>query len=136
MLVSNLKKMSNSLNQFKMEFKEELINEIISRDFSNNSDDLWVIMIEDKIFCPVGAGMFHVTQQQAWRHFYNEYHWRIKSAYKIDKYGDNYWKIRNTITETDTQIWNAFKSELYQNYNFRIIQWKDAKRDVCSESRD
>ena len=119
-----------------MEFKEELINEIISRDFSNNPDDLWVIMVEDKIFCPVGAGMFHDTQQQAWKHFYNEYHWRVKRKYKLHNYGEDWWKNSHLIKETDTQIWNAFKSELYQNYNFRIIQWKDAKRNVCSESGD
>ena len=118
-----------------MEIKKELINNIIGRDFNNNPDDLWVVMVEDKIFCPTGAAMFHDTREQAWKHFYNEYHWRVKSTYKRDKYGANYWKFGTTITETDTQIWNAFKSELYQNYNFRIIQWRDAKRYVCGESR-
>ena len=118
-----------------MEFKKELINEIFSRDFSNNPDDLWVVMVEDKIFCPTGAAMFHDTREQAWKHFYNEYHWRIKTAYKKDKYGNDYWKFGKTITETDTQIWNAFKNEMFNNYDFRIIQWKDAKRDVCSEGR-
>lgn len=118
-----------------MEIKKELIDKILDRDFNNNPDDLWVIMIEDKIFCPTGASMFHDTRDQAWKHFYNEYHWRIKTDYKRDKYGDNYWNLRNQITESDTQIWNAFKSELYQNYNFKIIQWKDAKRNVCGESR-
>ena len=118
-----------------MEIKKELINKIINRDFDNNPDDMWVIMIENKIFCPTGSAMFHDTQQQAWKHFYNEYNWRVKSDYKIDKYGKDYWNFRNQITESDTQIWNAFKSELYQNYNFRIIQWKDAKRYVCGEDR-
>ena len=118
-----------------MEFKKELINDIIGRDFNNTSDGMWVIMIEDKIFCPTGAAMFHDTRDQAWKHFYNEYHWRVKSKYKTDKYGQDYWKNRSSVVETDTQIWNAFKSELYQNYNFRIIQWRDAKRYVCGENR-
>lgn len=92
-------------------------------------------MIENKIFAPKTGTMFHFSKEQAWKHFYNEYNWRVKSEYKTDKYGYDYWKIRNQITESDTQIWNAFKSELYQNYNFRIIQWKDAKRYVCDEGR-
>ena len=118
-----------------MEFKKELINDIIGRDFNNTPDDLWVVMVEDKIFCPKGAAMFHDTRDQAWKHFYNEYHWRIKSAYKRDKYGDNYWKLGKTITETDTQIWNAFKSEMFNNYDFRIIKWKDAKRELSERDK-
>ena len=118
-----------------MEIKKELIDKILDRDFNNNPDDLWVVMIEDKIFCPTGASMFHDTRDQAWKHFYNEYHWRVKSDYKRDKYGDSYWNLSSQIPESDTQIWNAFKSELYQNYNFRIIQWRDAKRYVCDEGR-
>lgn len=117
-----------------MEFKKELINDIIGRDFSNNPDNLWVIMIENKIFCPTGAAMFHDTREQAWKHFYNEYHWRVKTQYKKSKYGDNYWNNRHSIAETDTQIWNTFKNELFNNCDFRIIQWRDAKRDVCSEA--
>ena len=114
-----------------MEIKKELIDKVIGKDFTNTPDNLWVIMVEDKIFCPTGAGMFHDTQQQAWKHFYNEYNWRIKRFYKEDKYGSDYWTVSATIrAETDTQIWNAFKSELYQNYNFRIIRWKDAKREL------
>lgn len=119
-----------------MEIKKELIDTILNPDFrSDNLDDMWVIMIEDKIFAPEGGAMFHFSKKQAWKHFYNEYNWRIKREYKIDKYGDDYWHLRNQITESDTQIWNVFKNEIYQNYNFRIIQWRDAKRDVCCESR-
>ena len=119
-----------------MEIKKELIDTILNPDFrSDNLDDMWVIMVEDKLFAPKTGAMFHSSKEQAWKHFYNEYNWRVKSRYKCDKYGDNYWHLRNQITESDTQIWNAFKSELYQNYNFRIIQWRDAKRDVCGESR-
>lgn len=120
-----------------MEIKKELIDRILERDFqSDNLDDMWIIMIEDKIFAPKGAGMFHFSKEQAWKHFYNEYNWRVKRGYKIDKYGVSYFDIRHQITESDTQIWNAFKNEIYQNYNFRIIQWKYAKADVCSEIRD
>lgn len=119
-----------------MEIKKELIDNILSSDFqSDNLDDMWVIMIEDKLFAPTGGAMFHFSKEQAWKHFYNEYNWRVKGGYKRDKYGDDYWHLRNQITESNTQIWNAFKSELYQKYNFRIIQWKYAKRDVCGESR-
>lgn len=122
-----------------MEIKKELIDEILNRDFqSDNLDDMWVIMIEDRIFAPKGGAVFHFSMEQAWKHFYNEYHWRVKRNYKIDKYGNDYWTYANNskVIESDTQIWNAFKSELYQNYNFRIIQWKYAKRDICGESRD
>lgn len=119
-----------------MEIKKELIDTILISDFqSDNLDDMWVIMIEDRIFAPKTGAMFHFSKEQAWKHFYNEYNWKVKGKYKTDKYGDKYWNLRNQITESDTQIWNAFKSELYQNYNFRIIQWRDAKRDVCGESR-
>lgn len=118
-----------------MEIKKELIDNILSSDFqSDNLDYMWVIMIEDKLFAPKNGAMFHYSKEQAWKHFYNEYNWRVKGAYKVDKYGDNYWNIRSQITESDTQIWNAFKSELYQNYDFKIIQWRDAKRNVCGES--
>lgn len=116
-----------------MEYKKELIDKIINRDFTNNCDDMWVIMINNKIFCPTGASMFHDTQQQAWKHFYNEYHLRVKSSYKTDKYGTDYWRKSVNRTETDTQIWNAFKTALYCDYNFRIIKWKDAKENVCGE---
>lgn len=119
-----------------MEIKKELIDKILDSDFqSDNLDYMWVIMIEDKLFAPKSGAMFHSSKEQAWKHFYNEYNWRVKNNYKVNKYGEGYWYFRNKITESDTQIWNAFKSELYQNYNFRIIQWKDAKRYVCGESR-
>ena len=119
-----------------MEIKKELIDKLLDKDFqSDNLDDMWVVMIEDKIFAPKTGAMFHFSMEQAWKHFYNEYHWKVKGKYKTDKYGYDYWRISNQITESDTQIWNAFKSELYQNYNFRIIQWKDAKRYVCGETR-
>lgn len=118
-----------------MEIKKELIDKLLDRDFqADNLDNMWVIMIEDKIFAPTAGTMFHFSKEQAWKHFYNEYNWIVKRYYKEDKYGENYWNLRNQITESDTQIWNAFKSELYQNYNFRIIQWKYAKRYVCGES--
>ena len=119
-----------------MEIKKELIDKLLDRDFqADNLDDMWVIMVEDKLFAPETGAIFHSSKEQAWKHFYNAYHWKVKGKYKTDKYGENYWNVRNQITESDTQIWNAFKSELYQNYNFRIIQWKYAKRDVCGESR-
>lgn len=120
-----------------MEFKKELINEITKKDFANNPDDMWVIMMENKIFCPTGAAMFHDTREQAWKHFYNEYHWQVKNKYKQDKYGTNWWSGRASIIETDTQIWNAFKNEMFNTYDFRIIQWKDAKRELseCNKSK-
>ena len=119
-----------------MEIKKELIDKLLDNDFqSDNLDNMWVIMIENRIFAPKNGAMFHFSKEQAWKHFYNEYHWRIKSAYKKDKYGNDYWKFGKTRTEADTQIWNAFKNEMFNNYDFRIIQWKYAKRYVCGENR-
>jgi hypothetical protein len=117
-----------------MEIKKELINKTLGRDFVDESqlDDYWVVLIGNKIFAPVGSRMFHETQQQAWKHFYNEYNWRIKNRFKRDKYGDNFWNAKKD--ETNTQIWNAFKTALYCEYDFRIIQWKDAKENVCSKA--
>jgi hypothetical protein len=127
--------MSNTLKIIKMEFNKELINDIIGRDFNNTLDNMWVIMVENKIFCPTGTAMFHYTREQAWKHFYNEFNWRVKNKYKSTKYGDDWWKLRKTIPETDTQIWNAFKNELFNNYDFRIIQWKDAKRELSERDK-
>ena len=116
-----------------MEIKKELINKTLGRDFVDESqlDNYWVVLIGNKIFTPTGSRMFHETKESAWKHFYNEYHWRIKSNFKRNKYGDNYWTCKKD--ETDTQIWNAFKTALYCECDFRIIQWRDAKRDVCGE---
>ena len=66
-----------------MEIKKELIDKILSSDFqSDNLDNMWVIMIEDKIFTPKCGAMFHFSKEQAWKHFYNEYNWRAKKRYK------------------------------------------------------
>lgn len=118
-----------------MEIKKELINKTLGRDFVDESqlDNYWVILIDNKIFAPLTSRMFHENAQSAWKHFYNEYNWRIKNNFKRDKYGNDYWSFKRD--ETDTQIWNAFKTALYCEYGFRIVQWKDAKRDVYSESR-
>ena len=35
---------------------------------------------------------------------------------------------------TSRNVWDAFKTQLYEDYGLKIIQWKDAKRDVCGES--
>lgn len=119
-----------------MEIKKELINRTLGRDFVDESqlDNYWVILIGNKIFAPTCSRMFHESKESAWKHFYNEYNWRIKGNFKRDKYGDNYWTCKKD--ETDTQIWNVFKTALYCEYDFRIIQWKDAKRDVCCQSRE
>lgn len=120
-----------------MNISKELVNKVLGSDFkSDELDNYYVIMIGDKLFAPPGSRMFHQFADSAWKHFYNEYNWRIKNRYKVAKYGERWWDVRKTITETDTQIWNAFKSELYKNYNFRIIQWKDAKRELCKSERD
>ena len=118
-----------------MEIKKELINKTLGRDFVDESqlDNYWVVLIGNKIFAPVGSRMFHETKESAWKHFYNEYNWRIKNSFKRDKYGDNFWNAKKD--ETDTQIWNAFKTALYCEHDFRIVQWKDAKRYVCGEDR-
>jgi hypothetical protein len=119
-----------------MEIKKELINKTLGRDFVDESqlDDYWVVLIGNKIFAPTCSRMFHESKESAWKHFYNEYNWRIKSDYKTDKYGHDYWRKSVNRTETDTQIWNAFKTALYCEYDFRIVQWKDAKENVCSKA--
>lgn len=120
-----------------MNISKELVNKVLGLDFkSDELDNYYVIMIEDKLFAPTGSRMFHQDADSAWKHFYNEYNWRVKNKYKTTKYGEHWWNIKNTITETDTQIWNAFKSELYNNYNFRIIQWRYAKKELYKSERD
>lgn len=118
-----------------MEIKKELINKTLGRDFVDESqlDNYWVILIGNKIFAPTCSRMFHENKESAWKHFYNEYNWRIKNNFKRDKYGNDYWSCKKD--ETDTQIWNAFKTALYCECDFRIIQWKDAKRYVCCQGR-
>ena len=119
-----------------MEIKKELINKTLGRDFVDESqlDNYWVVLIGNKIFAPLTSRMFHETKESAWKHFYNEYHWRIKSNIKRNKYGDNYWTCKKD--ETDTQISNAFKTALYCECDFRIIQWRDAQRNVCCQNRE
>lgn len=120
-----------------MNISKELIDKVLGSDFkSDDLDNYYVIMIGDKLFAPYASRTFHENADSAWKYFYNEYNWRVKNRYKVAKYGERWWDVRKTITETDTQIWNAFKSELYKNYNFRIIQWKDAKRELCKSERD
>lgn len=122
-----------------MEFTKELTDKILASDFiqCNNLDDAFVIMYNDKIFAPKQGRMFHATYQDAWKHFYNQMHWRVGNYVKNDfakSLGfDNWWKCNITYPKSNRQIWEEFKKVVFDN-GFRIIRWKDAKRDVCSES--
>lgn len=121
--------------------KKELINKIINRsvvpyDFL---DDYWVIITNEGIFAPPQGRMFHVSRDQAWKHWYNEMHWRSYMEYKKDYAERNNLSLSNswsmTVDKSGRQIWEDFKESIVEEVGFRIIQWKDAKRDVCSESR-
>lgn len=120
--------------------KEELINKILNKEMASFDalDDYWVIIIKNKLFCPRHGATFHDTKEQAWKHFYNEFNWRVKSEYKkdyADSIGVGYYTHGLSYPKTSRAVWEEFKNDLFVMFNFRIVQWKDAKRDVCGEIR-
>lgn len=118
--------------------EKELINKIINRSVVPYDclDDYWVIVTNEGIFAPPQGRMFHVSKDQAWKHWYNEMSWVSHREYRkeyAERNGinvDNYWHIQTD--KTKRQIWEDFKESVVEECGFKIIQWKDAKRDVCS----
>lgn len=121
-----------------MEINKELINTAIKPDFISlgELDECFVILLEGKLFTPKQGRILHGSYDEAWKHFYSQMHWRIKNMYKR-KFAESrgykdWWSCRDQVDKTDRQIWEEFKSEIIENYGFKIVRWKDAKRDVCS----
>lgn len=117
-----------------MEFTKELTDNIIDGEFKSPQllDEMFIIIYDGKIFAPKQGRMFHLTREDAMKHFYNEYHWRAKSKYKKHFFGVEYWKKHPNIDLTDRQIWEEFKKFINKDCKFEITKWKYAKQDVCS----
>lgn len=122
-----------------MNIDKELIDRITQEDFRKceNLDDMFVILLDGKIFAPKQGRMFHLTYNDAWKHFYNQLHWEVIKKFK-NKYAkslgfDNWRNSSYNCPISDRQIWEEFKNQI-NDYGFQIIRWRDAKRDVCSES--
>lgn len=120
---------------------KELINTITRNDFNSveTLDELYVVILDNKLFSPRQGRTFHDCYNDAWRHFYSQFNWRAKSKYKqqVAKANgyNNWWECKSQIDKTDRQIWEAFKAEIIDNYGFKIVQWKDVKRDIYDENR-
>lgn len=120
-----------------MNIDKELIDKITQQDFHKCEylDDMFVILLDDKIFAPKQGRMFHLTYDDAWKHFYSQTHWRIIMKYKEDyakSLGFNdWWNFPHSYPVSDRQIWKEFKDQIF-DYGFQIIRWRDAKRNVCS----
>lgn len=121
--------------------EKELINKITNRGIMPYDllDDCWVIITNDGIFAPPQGRMFHVSKDQAWKHWYNEMCWASYREYKKDYVEKNtsgitsvdYWSVQTD--KNRRQIWEDFKESIVEECGFKIIQWKDAKRDVCGK---
>lgn len=110
-------------------------NSVVPYDCLN---DYWVIVTNEGIFAPANGRMFHETKEQAWKHWYNEMRWRAVSEYNknyamlhnINR--NSYWNLKTD--KSNREIWEDFKNSSAIKCCFNIIQWKDAKRNVCSQS--
>lgn len=97
-------------------------------------DNQWVILIKDSMFIPDRTTCFFETKQKAWKKWYCCTNWIIIRRYKED-YAESkgypcYWEYHGGYPMTDREIWEAFKTTMTEEYNFRIIQWKDAKIEL------
>ena len=121
--------------------KKELIDLVINTETVpfNRLDDYWVITLDGRLFAPSHGTCFFETKEKAWKCWYMQTHYRIKHKYKQDiakQSGCNdMWKYSGGYPMNDRAVWEAFKSQLYEYYGLKIIQWKDAKRNVYGESR-
>lgn len=121
-------------------FQSELID-IITKDKLFKEKDLenfWVIITTKGIFVASNGKILYDTQEQAWRSWYNEVRWSVKRGYhKYEAEKANYqgdWYYYKTKL-TGTKVWNTFKNTMLEDYGFQIVRLKDAKGNVCCESR-
>lgn len=101
-------------------------------------DKQWVILTNKGLFAPDYGTPFFETKEKAWKRWYQYMRWIILNRYKEDyanSKGYDRWSFVRSYPMTDREIWEAFKETIFEDYDFKIIQWKDAKRDVCGESR-
>lgn len=116
------------------------IDTVTSYDFLSfdRLDDYFVIILNNKLYAPENGRTFHDDYNQAWKHFYRDLNWRVKSQYKKDyatKTNQTFqWGFK--ADKTDRQIWEDFKATLAEKYDFRIIRWKYAKEDVCGTRKN
>lgn len=121
--------------------KKELIDSTIEKDTIpfDSIDNLWVIILDGKLFAPAHGTCFFTSKEGAWKCWYNQTNYRIKQRYKSDiakQAGANsWWDYHGIYPMRDREVWETFKSQLFEDYGLKIIQWKDAKRDVCGQSR-
>lgn len=115
-----------------IQFDDSLINRIIKDDMVmfDDLDNYWVIWTNKGIFSPKNGRMLHETREQALRHWYNSFRWCVVNSYrheyaKVNHPGVDYWKIK--CPHDPREIWEAFKSEMIEKYDFQIIQWKYVK---------
>lgn len=119
--------------------KKELIETVVYRHTIsyNGLDTYWVILINGRLYSPSCGTCFFESRDKAWKCWYNQTNWGIKSSYRRDyAHQQGYkssWDYKGTYPMTDRQVWEDFKNQLYEEYDFKIIQWKYAKRDVCGE---
>ena len=120
-----------------MNIDKELIDKITQSDFHKykSLDDMFVILLDDKIFTPKQGRMFHLTYNDAWKHFYNQVHRMVIRKYKEDYAKSlgfyDWWSFPHEYPISDRQIWEEFKNQIV-DCGFQIIRWRDAKRNVCS----
>lgn len=115
-----------------IQFNDTIINRILKYDMVmfDDLDDYWVIWTNKGMFVPKNGRMFHETREQALRHWYNSLKWQAITVIKEDFVDTHhpdkkYWEVK--VPYSDREIWEAFKSEMAEKYDFQIIQWKYVK---------
>lgn len=115
-----------------IQFDDSLINHILKTDMVmfDDLDNYWVIWTNKGIFAPKNGRMLHETREQALRHWYNSLRWCTVNSYrheyaKVNHPGVDYWRVN--IPYDPREIWEAFKSEMAEKYDFQITQWKYVK---------
>ena len=117
-----------------MEYTEELMKDILHNEFvsPDYKDEMWVIMLGDKIMAPRQGRVFHDTFKDAQKHFYNEFRWRAVWKYKRMYEEANPSAPKYQYDMSERQMWEAFKQKMVEK-GFEIIQWKYVKGDVCGK---
>lgn len=115
-----------------IQFDDSMINHILKDDvvMFDDLDNYWVIWTNKGILAPKNGRMLHETREQALKHWYNSLRWCAVNSYrheyaKVNQPGVDYWKVNIPYDSRD--IWEAFKSEMAEKYDFQIIQWKYVK---------